>query len=68
MMRERELFSPPTWRKSNVSDDPLAKLKAFLLLNKSEGLFDELAGIAKEQLPSHYRSSFQKCPRAKKGG
>jgi len=67
MMREGELFSPPTLRKHNVSDDPLVKLKAFLCLNKSEELFEELAENAKEQLPSRYRSSFQKYSIVEKG-
>jgi len=54
MMIGRKLFSPPTRRKNTVSDDPLAKLKEFLSLNKAKGLFEELAKIAKEQLPSNY--------------
>ena len=54
MMVGRELFSPPTWKKNRVSDDPLTKLKEFLSLNKAKELFEELAKIAKEQLPSSY--------------
>jgi len=65
MMRERELFSPPTRRSNNPSDDPLVKLKKFLSLNKAEGLSEELVGIAKERLPSHYRKS--SCKHLKTG-
>jgi len=57
MMVGRKLFSPPTWKKHAVTDDPLAKLKGFLSLNEANGLFEELAKIAKEQLPSDYHSS-----------
>lgn len=51
MMREKKFFSPPTWEKNTVSDDPLAKLKKFLSLNQSQELFEELVPIAKEQMP-----------------
>lgn len=66
MMQGKMLFSPPTRRKNNVSDDPLAKLKEFLSLNKAEELFEELVQIAKEQLPSHYRSPVQERPSPEK--
>jgi hypothetical protein len=56
MMVGRKLFSPPTRKKNKVSDDPLTKLKEFLSLNEAEELFEELAEIAKEQLPSNYHS------------
>jgi len=56
MMREKTLFTPPTWRKNNVSDDPLSKLQRFLSLNQAEELFEELAQIAKEQLPPLYHA------------
>jgi len=54
MMVGRKLFSPPTRKKNKVSDDPLTKLKEFLSLNKAKDIFEELAKIAKEQLPSNY--------------
>jgi len=54
MMVGTKLFSPPTWRKNKVNDDPLAKLKDHLSLNEAKELFEELAKIAKEQLPSNY--------------
>jgi len=60
MMVGRNLFSPPTCKENKVSDDPLAKLKGFLSLNKAKGLFEELAKIAKEQLPSNYHSDLYK--------
>jgi len=57
MMVGRKLFSPPTWKKNKVNDDPLTKLKDFLFLNETKEFFEELAKIAKEQLPSDYHSS-----------
>jgi len=56
MMVGRKFFSPPTWKKNKASDDPLAKLKKFLSLNKAKELFKDLANIAKEQMPSNYHS------------
>ena len=53
MMRGTKLFAPPTGKKNTVSDDPLSKLKDFLSLNKAQDTFEELAEIAKEQLPPH---------------
>ena len=61
MMRERKLFSPPTWKNNTVSDDPLVKLKGFLCRSKAKELFEELAQIAKEQLPSRVSAQHEKA-------
>jgi len=60
MMIGRKIFSPPTWKKNKVSDDPLIKLKGFLSLNKAKELFEGLAKIAKEQIPSNYHTHLYK--------
>ncbi len=54
--RKKAFLSSPTWKKNKVSDDPSAKLKEFLSLNKATELFEGLAKIAKEQLAPNYHN------------
>lgn len=56
MMTQKKLFCPPTWKQDIVADDPLAKIEMFLKENDAKDLFEDIAHIAKEQLPDDYDS------------
>lgn len=53
MMTQKKIFSPPTWPQNIIADDPLVKLKNFLIKNKASQLSETLVTIAKEQLPDN---------------
>lgn len=60
MMTHNMVFSPPTCNQNSLADDPLAKLKKFLIENSAKDIFEDMLHIAKEQLPANYTSYVKK--------